>query len=315
MKSRYNPRAFLPLIAIFALAGCADVADDFQMPLAANIKVHPPGFEDPAADNFHGTIIRNRGWDWDGCQQCHGQAPAFTGGTSDVSCATAGCHIDFQGQPKAVSACNTCHGDFRASANEFASFAPPRDLSRNTATEAVGVGAHQVHLRGGEISGGIRCSACHSFPVAPLGDEHFEPTGPDKVVFGGLAARDTELSDMEGNPPAYSADITAPSCSNTYCHGHFTGGNNFTPVWTVVDGSQAACGSCHGDPETGDPHPKTIAEGGTHLPGMINCQACHWLESDRPIARRLPDGTYVLEVPELHIDGNVYITGEEVTNF
>jgi predicted CxxxxCH...CXXCH cytochrome family protein len=302
------------IIGLLLVTGCSEVNDDFRMPSAAEIKVHARGFENPDADNFHGTLIRNLNWNWNGCQECHGSAPQFTGGISGVSCATAGCHVDFQGQPKSVAACNTCHGDFNAAANNFPSFAPPRDLNKNTETTAVGVGAHQVHLRGDIMSDGIRCGDCHAvrFQVDSI---HVAPTGPDKVVFGELASTPTRLIDMTANPPAYNPHVTIPTCDNTYCHGNFSGGNNFSPVWTVVDGSQSACGTCHGDPETGNPLPTTTLDGGPHVPGVFNCQVCHWRESDNPIARRLADGTYVIENKELHIDGAIYITGERRTDW
>ena len=41
-------------------------------------------------------------------------------------------------------------------------------------------------------------------------------------------------------------------CSNVYCHGEFkwngSGNLDNDPVWTTVDGTQAACGTCHGLP-------------------------------------------------------------------
>jgi len=303
-------------VALF-VSGCSEVQDDFHMPSAAELKVHSEGFGNVEADNFHGSFLENNNWNWEGCQECHGQAPAFTGGASRVSCATAGCHVDFHGRAKTVADCNTCHGDFRAAFDDFASFAPPRDRSRNTDETAVGVGAHQVHLRGDIISTGIRCNECHVVPQNVFDEGHLDETGPDKVVFteGDLASLETQMVDMSVTPPTYNPDAAAPSCDNTYCHGNFTGGNNFSPMWTVVDGSQSECGTCHGDPETGNPLPLTLDEGGPHIPGVFNCQACHWQDSGQPIARRLEDGSYVIEQPELHIDGAIYITGQRRTNW
>jgi len=317
---------YILLIALISAAllvsGCAEVDDDFRMPAAAELKVHEEGFEDPESENFHGFFLRDNDWDWrgdwPGCEQCHGSAPRFEGGTSNVSCATSGCHVDFEGNAKTLEDCNTCHGDFRAAADDFASFAPPRDLNKNTDESAVGVGVHQIHLRGGEISTGIRCNECHVVPQEVFVENHLEETGPDKVVFnqGDLASFETRLADMTANPPTYNPDVAAPTCDNTYCHGNFSGGNkDFAPIWTVVDGSQSECGTCHGDPETGNPLPTTTAEGGPHIPGVFNCQACHWQESDKPIARRLEDGSYFIEQKDLHIDGAIYITGERRTDW
>jgi hypothetical protein len=169
---------------ILLMSGCADVKDDFIISPAESIKVHSPGFENSAASNFHGNIIRNNNWNWTGCQECHGEAPNFTGGVSGVSCGTAGCHVDDRDVRKSIVACNTCHGDFHARANDVASFAPPRDLSRNNATTARGVGAHQIHLRGGANSDAIECKECHTVPAGVFVGEHLTPKGAAKLVFG-----------------------------------------------------------------------------------------------------------------------------------
>lgn len=310
----YYTFLIIVITGLLFVVGCSEVNDDFRMPAEAELKVHPGGFEDPEADNFHGYIIRDNDWDWTGCQECHGSAPEFTGGKSRVSCATAGCHVDFRGVAKTVEDCNTCHGDFRARADNFSSFAPPRDLSKNTETTAIGVGAHQVHLLGDISTDGIRCNECHVVPSEVFVENHLEPTGSDKVVFGELASFETELMPVT-EPPRYNPHATTPTCDNTYCHGNFSSGNNFSPEWTTVDGTQGACGTCHGDPETGNPLPKTEAEGGRHIPGVFNCQVCHWLESGQPIARRLPDGTYVLEQKDLHLDTAIHITGTKRTEW
>jgi hypothetical protein len=201
---------------ILLLSGCADVKDDFIISPAESIKVHGPGFENPAASNFHGNILRNNNWNWTGCQECHGEAPNFTGGVSGVSCGTAGCHVDDRGVRKSIVACNTCHGDFHARANDVVSFAPPRDLSRNNATTARGVGAHQIHLRGGANSDAIECKECHTVPAGVFVGEHLTPKGAAKLVFGEMTFFDTEGADMTANPPTYNPDDTGgPSCSNT----------------------------------------------------------------------------------------------------
>ncbi len=67
-----------------------------------------------------------------------------------------------------------------------------------------------------------------------------------------------------------TADSAAPTfdgvtCAGAYCHGPtlMSGGTNTTPTWARVDGTQAACGTCHGRPP-----------GGTH-PTETNCSICH----------------------------------------
>lgn len=99
------------------------------------------------------------------------------------------------------------------------------------------------------------------------------------------------------------------TCSNTVCHGNFTfpkanstnqwaytaetiTGNNATPLWTKVDGTQAACGTCHGLPPTG------------HIAADLNlCVDCH--------ADVINEAGEII-APLLHADGNVQLVSENV---
>lgn len=306
------------IISLLGFIGCSEIADDFRMPPAAEVEFHPKGFVDPSSVDFHGFYIRGTGWNFQQCEGCHGAFPTFTGGTTNISCAEAGCHVDFEGQAKLVTACNTCHGDFRAKANDFPSFAPPRDLAKNTSTEYVGVGAHQVHLRGNSMSDGVRCSECHTVYREVFEGDHLTPKGPEKVVFGTLASFETRLVDMTAHPPTYNPNTISPTCDNTYCHGNFTRGNNYSPRWTFVGMNEARCGTCHGDPETGNPLPIGHFGAPPHpviVPNIYDCQLCHWAEEGRPIARRLEDGTYVIEEKSLHVDGAIHPFGTRRTDF
>jgi predicted CxxxxCH...CXXCH cytochrome family protein len=75
-----------------------------------------------------------------------------------------------------------------------------------------------------------------------------------------------KVSDYEIGGASYSS--TANKCTNSYCHGGFAfskassqyqfaytadkiEGNNYQPLWNKVDGTQMACGTCHGLPPTG----------------------------------------------------------------
>jgi predicted CxxxxCH...CXXCH cytochrome family protein len=62
------------------------------------------------------------------------------------------------------------------------------------------------------------------------------------------------------------------------------------PSWTSVDGSEAACGSCHGLPPP-RPHP--------YVEQSPNCSGCH-----QDLA---PDNRSFVR-PDLHIDGEVTFT-------
>ena len=174
-------------------------------------------------------------------------------GTVDVDTSTAGC--------------TSCHG---GGGNP----APPVDTAGNTATSARGVGAHQSHLATSGWHAAVTCDACHVVPVG-IGDAgHIDP-GPAELTFGGIGA-------------GTSWDGT--SCSNSYCHGASlaAGGTNQAPVWTTVNGSQAACGTCHGAPPPA-PHP-----------AFNDCGLCH---------PNVQQGTLTFSDPTTHIDGNVDVAG------
>lgn len=208
------------------------------------------------------------------CGTCHGLPPADHTTTAGRECrdchravagpgltiANAALHGDglVQIGDGAANACNSCHGS-------ATSAAPPGDLRGNTSPSAVGVGAHQAHLKATQLlSDPVACSACHVVPTAMNSPGHVDPAGA-LVAFSGLAVAD-------GAKPAW-VDATA-SCSATYCHG---GGDKIskrdkTPglrpnlSWTST--SPMTCNSCHGAPPTGD---------GIHLPTMAlsDCHRCH----------------------------------------
>lgn len=168
-------------------------------------------------------------------------------------------------------ACNQCHGGTTA--------APPRSLAGGASTTEPGVGAHAVHVDGTERSRAVPCSECHDVPEAVLAPGHLDDGAPAELVFSGAAT-------AFGASPRYENG----RCSATYCHGdsfvlgHESGGATTTPSWTLVDGSQSTCGSCHGMPPP-PPHPS----------GTGDCSACH--------ENVHPDGSFV--DPNLHVNGEV----------
>jgi predicted CxxxxCH...CXXCH cytochrome family protein len=143
--------------------------------------------------------------------------------------------------------CGDCHGSSQNAA-------PPEDTQGNTATSEPGVGAHQSHLRDGKISAAVECSECHLVPASLLAVGHMDAL-PAELIWGPLAT-------AENTTPTYDGS----SCSETYCHGATLppGGTNTSPIWTQVDGTQAACGTCHGNPPPRPTHPK-----------LTNCHHCH----------------------------------------
>ena len=77
-----------------------------------------------------------------------------------------------------------------------------------------------------------------------------------------LRGSPTAAADPAQDPPSVDGS-QAPTCSN-YCHGSsFTTGSNHAPSWTTVNGSQDACGTCHGVPPA-SPHPQNKSCGSCH---------------------------------------------------
>ncbi|MBX3128242.1 MAG: hypothetical protein KF718_16075 [Polyangiaceae bacterium] len=222
-----------------------------------------------------------------GCTSCHGAPPppphpqmtdcarchAEVVGPDNVTIIDRLKHVDGVVNVSMNESCTSCHGSTNP--------APPLDLAGNSGTTSPGVGAHQVHVLGTSSSRPVPCGECHLVPQTVLSSGHVDTFGPAEVLFSGAAT-------AHGAAPVYAAG----SCQSTACHGAVTrngfpsGGSLTAPSWTTVDGTQAACGSCHGLPPP-PPHP---------LP--TNCSACH--------ENILPNLTF--SRPDLHIDGTVTFT-------
>ena len=141
----------------------------------------------------------------------------------------------------AAAACTLCHG----SGNDPA---PPRSTRGETSPTAIGVGAHQAHLKDGVLHRAIACAECH---VVPTDTRHVD--GVVQVTFGPLA---------NASGVASTWDPGSATCA-TYCHGAtLPGGALTTPLWTG-GASQATCGSCHGTPPPA-PHAQSTECGGCH---------------------------------------------------
>ncbi len=236
------------------------------------------------------------------CGTCHGIPPPTSTGHPAVSGGTAACAACHPGTVKAdgtldvagglhingvvdvagaSASCTACHGDSSRAA--AIAPAPPRDTKGNTSTTALGVGAHQAHLVAGPLGGPIACGECH---VVPGDTTHSAATTPPPVTFGSLARTD-------GAAPSWNR--TSATCASTYCHGGtLSGGTDTTPQWTKVDGTQAACGTCHGRPPSTGRH-------GDH--GGRSCGDCH-------------GGSYTQSAadPSRHVNGTVEI-GNRITSW
>ena len=264
--------------------------DNFQGQIASptcqtchsTITVHKDGDKSPSSDNFHGKYIMANNFDMSGCRDCHGAT--YAGGLISISCNN--CHKD----PGGPEACNTCHGDFNTTGHS----APGRAINGETSTTYPGVGAHASHLYTTTLSSNVVCSDCH--------------TVPDKVSSPGHIENSPAEVKLSSQPANASYDYNTNKCANTYCHGNFSfpksatqydfaytadamTGNNFTPTWTKVDGTQAECGSCHGLPPAGH-----------FAVGIEHCGDCHIGVVD--------DAGHIIDQTK-HINGKIDVFGRE----
>ncbi len=165
--------------------------------------------------------------------------------------------------------CTACHGDpnrlLPTGTPVEVKAAPPLDRFGSSDTRQAGVGAHQSHLLPGTsaISEPVACAECHVIP-SPDSLLHVGPSfsTPATLDWGPLAT----ASGVEA-----SYDRTAATCAN-YCHGAtLTGGANTAPIWNEVNGTQARCGTCHGNPPTSGAH---VQHAAPNWYG-ISCGVCH----------------------------------------
>ncbi len=276
---------FLIITVTLGYVGCSEVENNLTP--APELGVHPSGWADTtsaaskSSANFHGQYIYdNNAWNLTQCKSCHGGD--YKGGTTGSSCIT--CH-DRAGGPQN---CRLCHGGASGHSN------PPSALNGSNDISTLGVGVHVYHLDSTEYSAPVECDECH-LPLdggfnSPnhLGND---PDGIAEITFGTLAKTPTP-----GITPDPVWDRTTATCSNVYCHGNFEIGNtDAVPVWT--DPNTVKCGSCHGNPVTGNPNPRP---GGlySHWEGLqiTNCYVCHETVIN-------PQG--VIYNKDLHVNGQV----------
>jgi predicted CxxxxCH...CXXCH cytochrome family protein len=282
--------------ALLFLSSCSRLEEGSQRQNPVDTHFHDAGWIIPSASGFHGKSIATQNFSMKECQSCHGTD--YKGGVTNASCFT--CH------QQGPETCNTCHGS-------STSIAPPKDLAGNTQISAQGVGAHQKHLKAAIQSGGYHCAICHQPPASFADPVHITTNAPGApVVFSDSLAYTTSGNYEEVHSPHPAYDRISASCSDTYCHGSFEGGNeNNVVIWTADD--QAKCGSCHGNPTTGNPTPSVDHPQGTLIQ---NCQGCHFIQDSTrqrlPVAERLSDGTYRIDIPAVHVDGKLNLVGGEI---
>ena len=151
--------------------------------------------------------------------------------------------------------CTSCHGTAGRTSVALAdgnqAVAPP------VVASLTGVaGVHLAHVNQGAtapvLSLPILCTNCH---VIPSSNSHAD--GTIGVTYAGLSVAQGAV------PTTYNP--TAHTCSNTYCHGNFPGGNQSATSISWSTSGKLGCTACHGNPPA-------IA---THHPVNTNCVACH----------------------------------------
>ncbi len=290
--------------SVFLLTSCSDTETTINTPKA--VGVHDVGFADSNSPNFHANYIRTTTWNLTQCKTCH--ADDYLGGTAKVSCKTSGCHTSSRGP----EACNTCHGNLDAAVHYNA---PPRAIGGETSTLYQGVGVHYTHLADVQLGAAVlTCTSCHPTVVpGTIGYVKAHINGvPAEMTFSGLALTKTNTDSSYSRDASRSAFEPAPqysfdnaTCANTYCHGYFKNGNVNNVISWVKNPSNTErikCGSCHGNPTTGNPLP-----GGTHTQATFayNCSMCHTDE--------VSSGTSNWQIIDKtkHINGKLNVFGAE----
>ncbi|MCL4512294.1 MAG: CxxxxCH/CxxCH domain-containing protein [Bacteroidetes bacterium] len=270
-----------------AFNACSKLQNNVLAPIQPQGNIHPIGWTQLSSPDFHGTYIKTHNYDLSTCTSCHGTD--FKGGISQKSCYT--CHQGISGP----LSCNTCHG---SALNP----APPKDLAGDSLTTSPGVGAHQIHLSGSSFASSVVCSSCHVVPQSAGPGIHPAGTGNALIVFSGVAVTQTNTPGTRFYDSTKPTIVPTPSfnpqtlqCSNTYCHGNFKNGNNFSPTWNNVGTDQDSCGTCHGIP------PNTPVHQGQTLQ---TCYYCH-----EPMIG--PGG--VIQDSSMHVNGKLELYGKSLS--
>jgi predicted CxxxxCH...CXXCH cytochrome family protein len=164
-----------------------------------------------------------------------------------------------------------CHGSDSTNA-------PPSSVSGATETTSTAVGAHRAHLNiAAAWHRPVACADCHVVPDTVGAPGHLDGDNKAEVTFSSV-----------GMPAMWGGT----TCT-TRCHGTPAwGGTKTTPTWTLVDGTQATCGSCHGTPPP-PPHPSGS-----------NCATCH---------PTMEENSLTFRDPMSHINGVVDMVDSSAT--
>ncbi|MEZ4438517.1 MAG: CxxxxCH/CxxCH domain-containing protein [Polyangiaceae bacterium] len=175
----------------------------------------------------------------DRCSLCHGEVI-----DANRQFVSASKHVD--GEVQVAERCDACHGSGELGA-------PPPDLAGSVSVTSVGVGAHAVHLAGGESGRPLACNECHTVPSTAGDLGHLDSVPNAEVHLTGPA------TSGDRNPVWVHGQRR---CVDSWCHGPGAAGSDRSPLWTSVEGP-LGCQGCHGNPPPA-PHPQ-----------LSDCERCH----------------------------------------
>ncbi len=195
-----------------------------------------------------------------------------------------GCHSHDTGF---MAGCTACHGNPPTTLGELVTNPQATLALGNPPTNA---GSHATHV----TSEGMTCAVCHSGNTMPTVSKTIQmgfdinnsswPGFAGTAAFGSFSGRSplggtpayTFVSSKSGTLVNTSASYRT-SC-NVYCHGQWIGASgSINPSWIITDGSQSACGTCHGasaanPPATGKHTTHASSSAGNY---GFSCTKCH----------------------------------------
>ncbi len=249
MRSNWQNLGAVCIGMVLWYSGCSELKKDLPAPVAPGVVVHERGWNDTSATNFHGKVLKAKGYHLSECTPCH--AKSFQGGTSQVSCLTCHApypHIEGWKDPSATGS----HGNYLKTAEW--------DLSLCQS-------CHGQQYDGG--TSGVTCYECHgSYPhLAPWSD-------PASAKSHGNFLKQNQWDASSCQPchgAAYdggTSEVSCYTCHRSYPHnaswitpaspdghGRYLKNNQ----WNLSD-----CQSCHG----------AQFDGGT---SGVSCYTCHAL--------------------------------------